>query len=261
MRIGFYQYRPLFGKPQRNGEKVIDRLRAVRADLMVLPELAFTGYYFSGRAELRALAEEPRSSALVRSLVALCRDRGFHLVTGFAERARDKVFNSALLIGPRGLRRTYRKLHLFNEEKRWFDAGDTEVGVDTVRGARVGMMVCFDWVFPELARTLALRGADVICHPANLVLEHAQQTMLTRSLENGVFSVTANRFGRDRRPHGALRFTGRSQIVGPRGDLLYRAPAQREVLHVHDIDPSNARDKKITPRNRLLKDRRPEFYA
>jgi predicted amidohydrolase len=261
MRVGFYQFRPLFGKPDHNCRKVVDRLARVRADLIVLPELAFTGYLFRDRAEVRALAEDPRRSGIVQSLVALCRRRRFHLVTGFTEKARDKYFNSALLLGPRGIRRTYRKLHYFMDEKRWFDEGDKDLAVDRVGGTRIGMMICFDWVFPEVARTLALAGADVICHPSDLVLGHCQQAMLTRSLENGVFSVTANRFGTDRRPHGEVRFTGRSQIVGPRGELLYRAPSQREVVHVMEIDPARARDKAITPRNRLLRDRRPEFYA
>ncbi|MHC4319950.1 MAG: nitrilase-related carbon-nitrogen hydrolase [Planctomycetota bacterium] len=261
MRIGFYQFRPLFGKPDHNCRKVIDRLSQVRADLIVLPELAFTGYLFKDRAEVKALAEDPRRSGLVQSLVALCRRRGFHLVAGFAEKARDKYFNSALLLGPRGIRRVYRKLHFFMDENSWFDPGDKELGIDRVRGARIGMMICFDWVFPEVARTLALAGADVICHPSDLVLGHCQQAMLTRSLENGVFSVTANRFGTDRRPHGEVRFTGRSQIVGPRGELLFRAPAQRDVLHVMKIDPARARDKAITPKNQLLKHRRPDFYA
>jgi predicted amidohydrolase len=261
MRIGFYQFRPLFGKPDHNCRKVVDRLRTARADLIVLPELCFTGYLFRDRAEVKALAEDPRHSGIVGSLIALCRKRGFHLVAGFAEKARDKYFNSALLLGPRGIRRTYRKLHFFMEENRWFDPGDKELAVDRVNNVRIGMMICFDWVFPEAARTLALAGADVICHPSDLVLGHCQQAMLTRSLENGVFSVTANRFGTDKRPHGEVKFTGRSQIVGPRGELLFRAAAQREVLHVLKIDPARARDKAITPHNQLLKDRRPKFYA
>jgi predicted amidohydrolase len=260
MRVGFYQYRPLFGQPDRNGRKVLERLKSIRADLVVLPELAFTGYLFRNRAELAALAEEPARSLLVQSLVDLCRARKLHLVAGFAEKARDRVFNSALLLGPRGIRRTYRKLHLFNEEKRWFDPGDTPLDVDRVAGVRVGMMVCFDWVFPEVARTLALQGAELLAHPSNLVLDYCQRTMIGRSIENGVFTVTANRFGEDRRQHGSLRFTGRSQITGPRGELLAHAPSQREVLEVVKIDPARARDKKITRRNHLLRDRRPEFY-
>ena len=260
MRVGYFQFRPLFGQPGVNCSRVIRALRRTRADLIVLPELPFTGYYFADRSEAKAMAEAPRRSTIVESLIALCRDRGFHLVTGFAERSRDKVFNSSLLIGPRGLLHVYRKIHLFNEEKRWFDPGDVPLGVKSVRGVRVGMMICFDYIFPEVARTMALKGVDLLAHPSNLVLPHCQAAMLTRCLENGVFAVTVNRYGADRRPHGSVRFTGKSQIAGPRGELLHRAPAQREEICVRVIDPAEARRKMITPRNHVLLDRRPEFY-
>ncbi len=260
LKIGFYQFRPRFGQIQKNLQKVVSTLREVSADLIVLPELAFTGYYFQDRAETQTLAEDPKSSATVASLIALCKARDFFLVTGFAEKQRDKVFNSALLLGPQGLIHTYRKLHLFNEEKNWFDPGDTSLSVQSVHGGRIGMMICFDWIFPETARTLAALGADVICHPSNLVLSYCQSAMITRCLENNVFAVTANRFGADVRPHGTLRFTGQSQIVAPKGKLLHRAPAQREALFVTEIDLSLARDKTITGLNHLFDDRRPKFY-
>jgi len=260
MRVGYFQFRPLFGRVQHNLNTVLKALAGVDADLIVLPELAFTGYYFTGREEAMALAEDPAQSPIVEALTALCRARDLHLVTGFAERRRDKVFNSAVLIGPTGLQHVYRKLHLFNEEKHCFDPGDTPLSVQSVRDACIGMMVCFDWVFPEVTRILALQGADIICHPSNLVLGFCQQAMLSRCLENRVFAITSNRFGADKRPQGELRFTGRSQIVAPGGRLLQRAHAQRQALFVTDIDPAEARDKAITPLNDLLRDRRPEFY-
>jgi predicted amidohydrolase len=122
------------------------------------------------------------------------------------------------------------------------------------------MMVCFDWAFPEVTRSLVLQGAEIICHPSNLVLTFCQQTMLTRCLENHVFAITTNRYGADTRPQGSLRFTGKSQIVAPGGLLLNSAPAQRDALAIVDIDPADARSKMITPLNDLLGDRRPECY-
>lgn len=260
MKIGFYQYRPLFGRVNANLNKVLKKLEGIEADILVLPELAFTGYYFQDRTEALRLAEDPRDSATVHALMELCSRNDFHLVTGFTERDGDRVYNSALLIGPDGIEHTYRKLHLFNEEKFWFDSGDIPLSVQQVRGAQIGIMVCFDWVFPEVTRSLALQGAEIICQPANLVLAYCQQTMLTRSLENRVFSVTCNRFGADTRPQGELKFTGRSQIVAPKGDRLESAPSQREALVVVDIDPTLAHDKHITKHNDVLADRRPEFY-
>lgn len=261
LRAGFYQFRPSFGRVRANVDRVVRALAQVEADVIVLPELAFTGYHFRDRDEVLALAEDPGNSPTVEALTALCRERDFYLVTGFAERRLDKVFNSALLIGPQGLMHVYRKLHLFNDESLYFDTGDTPLAVQEVRGARLGLMVCFDWVFPEVARLLALAGADVLCHPSNLVLGFCQQAMLTRCLENKVFAVTTNRYGADRRPHGTLRFTGRSQIVAPGGRLLHRAASRREALFVTEIDPAQARDKKITARNDLLADRRTDHYS
>ena len=261
MRIGYFQFRPTFGKVSQNLLKVTSALRGAEADLIVLPELAFTGYYFRDRSEVVALAEDPDDSPVIDCLHALCREKRMYVATGFTEKRRDKCFNSAVLIGPEGVIHVYRKMHAFLHEKDWFDPGDTLPQTFLIKDARVGMMVCFDWAFPEVARVLALRGADIICHPSNLVLSHCQSAMLTRCLENGVFAVTANRFGADKRPHGELKFTGRSQVVTPGGKLLHRGPPQRQELFVAEINPADARDKHITKLNDLLGDRRPEMYA
>ena len=261
MKVGFYQYRPVFGNVSQNLNKVVTKLDNIQADLIVLPELAFTGYYFKDRSEVKTLAEDPARSTTVDALSALCKKGKFHLVTGFTEKAKDKYFNSALLVGPKGVEHVYRKIHLFNEEKIWFDDGDIPLQVNSIGNVRIGMMVCFDWIFPEVTRVLALQGADIICHPSNLVLGYCQQTMLTRCLENKVYAITTNRYGYDKRPHGNLRFTGHSQIVAPGGKLIYRARSQRDELLVMDIDPMLARDKSITPLNEVLRDRRPQYYS
>jgi predicted amidohydrolase len=259
-RVGFYQFRPLFGRPEANFRKIAGRLVEAEADLIVLPELPFTGYLFRDRRELLEMSEEPGRSSIVKRLMVLCRERGYYIVTGFAERAGDKCFNSSLLIGARGIIRTYRKVHLFNLEMGMFDPGDLPFAVSRIRGVRVGMMICFDYIFPEAARALALQGAELLAHPSNLVLQHCQRVMPTRCLENGLFSVTANRFGEEKRPHGSLRFSGRSQIAAPGGEVIHTAPARQEQLYISDIDPRAARKKMVTPNNHLLKDRRPEFY-
>jgi predicted amidohydrolase len=261
LRIGYFQFNPLFGKVNYNLRKVIQKLNNVSADIIVLPELAFCGYYFKDRNEVKSLAESVNQSSTLNSLKALCRQQDFYLVTGFAEKALDKYFNSALLIGPEGLLYVYRKLHLFNQEKNWFDQGDTPIEVHVIRGIKLGMMICFDWIFPEVMRVLALKGADIICHPSNLVLNYCQNAMITRCIENNMYAITANRFGKDKRSHGVLNFTGRSQIVAPKGKLIHRAYAQREELYLAEVDVMQARDKSITPHNHLFNERRPEFYS
>ena len=260
IRVGFFQFRPIFGKVQHNLDKVINTLKNASADIIVLPELPFTGYYFKNREEVISLAEEVTKSSTVETLIKICHERDFYLVTGFAEKSGDKYYNSSLLIGPEGVVHTYRKLHLFNEEKNWFDPGDIPLQINEIRGIKIGMMICFDWIFPEVFRVLSVMGADLICHPSNLVLTYCQQTMISRCLENAVYAITANRFGADKRPQGEIAFTGKSQIVAPKGDLICKAPSKKEVLYLRDINIELAKDKMMTPLNNIIKDRRQEFY-
>ena len=260
LRVGFYQFRPLFGKVARNRDKILRTLERVEADIMVLPELAFTGYYFADRAELTKVAEDPSESPTLSALSDLCRRKQMVVVSGFAEKNKNRIYNSAVLIGPKGLIHIYRKIQLFFKEKEIFEPGNIPLQIHDVKGIRLGMMICFDWIFPEVTRILALLRADLICHPANLVLSYCQEAMKTRCLENGIFAITANRIGADQRPHGTLKFTGNSQIIAPKGDLIYRARSQREEVYISEIDPQQARDKNMTEFNNLFTDRRPDFY-
>ncbi|MEE9614292.1 MAG: nitrilase-related carbon-nitrogen hydrolase, partial [Thermodesulfobacteriota bacterium] len=171
------------------------------------------------------------------------------------------VYNSCVLVGPGGFIGLYRKGHLFWNEAMWFTPGDTPLAVYDIGKARVGLMICFDWLFPEAARRLALDGADIICHPSNLVLPHCPAAMITRCLENRVFAITANRVGCEQRRRGAkLRFRGQSQVVAPDGKILYRASETREAMSLVEINPRKARNKRMTPKNDIFKDRREDLY-
>ena len=260
MQVGYFQFRPLFGKPGQNCKKIVAAINDVDADLLVLPELALSGYYFADRAETIHYAEDPANSPRLDTLCELMHQKQMHMVIGFSEKQDEQCFNSAALIGPNGIEHIYRKIHLFNEEKFCFDDGNIPFTVNTIKGARIGIMICFDWAFPEAMRTLAVRGAQLICQPANLVLTFCQETMFARSIENRVFIITANRYGEDKRPQGTLMFTGKSQLVAPGGRLIRRAVSQRDEIYVADIDPSLADNKKITEHNDLFLDRRPELY-
>ncbi len=261
MKVGFYQFEPLFGKPDENCQKILTALAEVDADLIVLPELALSGYYFKSKPEALAYAEDPQNSPRLDAIATLAKKRNMYLVIGFAEKCEGQCYDSAALIGPNGIEHIYRKVHLFNTEKFCFEPGDTPFIVNEIFGIKIGLMICFDWVFPEVVRTLALQGAEIICHPCNLVLTFCQQTMLARCIENKVFAISTNRYGQEQRSaKDQLHFTGNSQIVAPGGKLLHRATAQSEVLFITDIDPSLANNKMITEHNHLFDDLRPEFY-
>lgn len=271
LRAAALQTRPLFGDVEGNARRALalaDRV-APKAALYVFPELALSGYAFVSRAEARALAETPNArreaeAPGLSAIAAWARARRVHAVVGFPERASGgRVFNSAALIGPDGrVKDVYRKLHLFDTEKLWFAPGDRAPRVTRVGPARVGMLVCYDWRFPEIARVLALAGADVIAHPSNLVVPAlAQQAMRVRALENRVWAVTANRVGEDVRPGSTIGFTGRSQVVDPSGRVVAAAGPRATRALVADLDLARARDKRFTARNDLVRDRRPEFYG
>ncbi len=259
MRAAYVQMTPRFGAVSYNREALCARVASTEADLVVLPELCVTGYQFKDRKEATALAE-PAEGATAMALWTVCRQHRRYAVVGIAEKDRGRLFNAALLVGPRGLLGTYRKTHLFWDEPDWAEPGDTGLQVWETEHCRLGVMICFDYAFPEAARTLALAGAEVIAQPSNLVLPLCQQVLPVRALENRVFTVMANRCGVEARAHKELRFTGGSQIAGPDGAVLARAPAEGDHAAVVQIDPALARDKRVTPRNDVLADRRPEHY-
>jgi predicted amidohydrolase len=261
MRVGFVQFCPRFGKRDHNLKWVEEMIRGTEADLLVLPELFNSGYLFLFKEEVARAAETVPAGPTTQLLLRLARETNMHLVGGLAERAGGRLYNSAVLASPRGWVRTYRKSHLFVDEKAFYHPGDTGFLVFDIGEARVGLMICFDWIYPESARVLALKGADIICHPANLVLPFCQSAMVTRCLENGVYAITANRTGTETRGDNSLTYSGMSQITGPQGDILAQAGATEDAVVVVEIDPLRARDKMVTERNDLLADRRPELYG
>ncbi len=261
MKVGYVQFNPRFGEVKANLSCVVEKLSVINADLLVLPELFATGYQFVSQEEVSGLAEEIPSGITTQTLTKLCRDKGFYIAAGLAEKAGDSFFNSAVLIGPEGFCGVYRKTHLFAQEKELFSPGDTGFKVFDIGKARLGLMICFDWFFPESVRSLALEGADIICHCANLVLPHCPDAMVTRCVENRVFAITANRIGSEERGgKKRLTYIGKSEIINPEGKIITRAGEKDEEIKVVDIDPLLARNKQVNSYNHIFSDRRPDLY-
>ncbi len=258
MKIGFIQFAPALGKREKTMQKLTGLIgRAGDADLLVLPELCNSGYNFSGYEQAWDTSEETTKSLFIEYLVSKCKELNLYIATGFNERDRNNLYNSAVLVGPEGYVGKYRKIHLFMNEKDFFKPGNVGLPLFDVRSLRVGLLVCFDWIFPEVWRILALRGADLICHPSNLVLPGlAQKAVPIHALTNRVYTVTANRTGTE----GDLTFTGLSTIADPYGNTILQASQTKEEIGVVEIDPALARDKMVTSRNDIFKDRRPGCY-
>jgi len=260
MRIAFFQYSPFFGEPEEN-------LNLIRAnvpktdsiDILVLPELALTGYTFKNYEEAYSLSEEVGGKS-TGELVDLAGEYNLMMAVGFLEREGKNLYNSAVLVDGNGIVGVYRKIHLFREEKNIFETGDKGFPVFSVLGVNVGLLVCFDWIFPEAMRTLALKGAEIILHSANLVLPYCQHAAITRAIENRVFIVLANRTGVENRFGIRNKFTGGSEIINPKGKVLLRVGKNDKGIFSIDIDPEEARNKFVTELNNIFEDRKPEFY-
>lgn len=264
MKVAALQFAPVRASVDGNVERMRALARDIRADLLVIPELASTGYFFTSDEELRTLAEKPESGLFCGWVRALAADRSMVVVAGFAELADDgRLFNAAITALPDGSWSVYRKTHLFYKEHLVFAPGNSGFTVVEWNGVRIGTMICYDWRFPEATRTLALRGADIIAHPSDLVAaKHLWgPTMRTRALENKVVVVTANRCGVEEHEGERLEFSGESQITAMNGRVLAEAGPADECIIVAEIDPLATRNKRFNEFNDILSDRRPDMYA
>lgn len=207
----------------------VERAAAAGARLVVFPECALTGYAFPDEAAARAAAIEVGGPEVAR-LAELARAHAAWIVTGALERADGRLFNAALLIGPDGLALHYRKLHLpFLGCDRFVTHGDRPLSVATTPLGRIGLSICYDGSFPEAARVLKLRGAQLIVLPTNWpeaanVSRRFQS--IVRAFENHVNYVACNRVGSE----GGFRFPGDSKIVDFSGRVLAQAGDGEELL-------------------------------
>lgn len=265
MRIALAQINPRLGRFAQNLENtaaVIHEARLRDSHLVAFPEAALTGYAFRSREE--ALELLPGDLA-ERAVDIVSRSCGESLVLlGLIEGEGEEIFNTVLLISSKGLVARYRKAHLpYLGVDRFVTPGpEPPLVVDTPFG-RLGVLICFELRFPEVARVLALKGADIIFNITNWPQgAEANATFIgrTRALENRVFLASCNRCGMER----GVQFIGRSQVVSPEGRILAKAGPGEEILYA-DIDVSLARDKSVIKQPgeyemHLFRERKPHLY-
>lgn len=263
VRVAVVQFCPLFGQPQQNLATMLALLDAARsAQVVVFPELATTGYFFQSRQEVQQFAE-PADGPTLRLLHSEARWRRQVLIVGFPELWNGRLYNAAAILLPEAQQAVvYRKTHLFYKEKLCFDPGDT--GFFVVREPSLdlclGVMICYDWRFPEAARTLALQGAELIACPSNLVTDAWEMVMPVRALENKVYLAVANRTGSEQRNGETLCFRGKSCIYSYNGAVLCQAGAEETTVLFADIEPARTRHKGFDPLDDIFADRRPQYY-
>lgn len=245
-RIAAVQCDPRRGDLRGNRERMLQRLEeaaASGAQLVVFPECALSGYVFDSAEEALPFAETVPGET-TETFAAACRRLNVYAVVGLLERDGDTLYNSAFVVGPAGLIANYRKCHLpVLGIDRFVGSGDALPLIE-LPFARIGILICYDIRFPEAARALALRGADVIVVPTNWPegAESAPEFLTrARAWENRVYVVACNRVGVEQ----GVRFIGRSQIVSPGGAFLAQAEGDTETIVMAEIEPAQARQKKL----------------
>jgi predicted amidohydrolase len=247
-------------------ERAIRQAALQGAQVVVLPELVQSGYLFADRFEALSLAETTDGPVL-QLWQALARELNLVIVGGFCERLPgDELANSAAMIDANGLRAVYRKAHLWDAEKDIFTAGDAPPPVvETVHG-RLGMLICYDLEFPEWVRLPALAGADLLCAPVNWPDGPRPQTerpaevlrVQANASVNRMFIAACDRYGHER----GVGWVQGSVIVDADGYPL-AGPAEQggEQMLLATLNLAEARNKRISARNDLHRDRRPQLYG
>ena len=246
----------------------IEEAAAAGAKLLVLPELCTTGYMYESREQAFDLAEVIPSGPTVQAWIDAARRHDVYIAGGMAEQEGVDLFNSVALVGPEGHIGTYRKNHLWGEEKLFFEPGNLGMPVFHTRIGRIGMVICYDGWFPELYRLAALQGADIICNCTNWVPQAstpanslAMPNILAMAAAhcNRLNIICADRCGSER----GQDFIGQSVIVGPNGWLLAGpASATEDTILYADVNIRRTRiGRQMGSFNNIVGDRREDVYS
>jgi len=264
--VASVQMEPRVGYKTENVARSIDlieRAAAAGASLVVLPELSNTGYVFASRAEAFSLAESIPDGSTTQAWIDTAIRCKVHLVAGIAEREGDRLYNSAVVVGPSGWLGIYRKMHLWGDEHLFFEAGDKGLPIFHTEFGRLGVVICYDGWFPEMYRVLAMQGVDIVAMPTNWVPMPGQLTSqpamantlaMANAHSNALNIVCANRIGIER----GQPFIGQSLIVGAQGWPV-AGPASRdaeEVLYAQIDLKASRQARHLNSFNNVLRDRR-----
>src|SRR5579883_669837 len=264
-RAAAIQFDPALGEKEQNIQALLGLAKEAAqngAKLIVLPEMATTGYCWISREEVAPYVE-PIPGPTTDRFSQLAATYDCYIAVSFPEvdPATSVYYNSMVLIGPKGLVGTYRKIHSYISEPRWARDGDLGFPVwDTPLGRLAGI-ICMDAEYFESARLPALHGADVILFPTNWLEEKSPSSWwMARAFENGVYIIAANRADRERE----VQFSGGSCILNPDGTIQAYLDDGVGIVY-GEVDLRRCRDKSWGDAYRVegnrLADRQPGEYV
>jgi predicted amidohydrolase len=230
------------------------------ARLVVFPECMNSGYLFDSREHCAQLAE-PVNGRYVRAMAELAKKHRLHIASGLTEldTASGRLYNSGVLLDARGeLVLHYHKQFLATHDQNWFEFGNKGCPVADTELGRIGLLICFDGRIPEIARSLALQGAEIIVDMANFfAMDQAEMWVPARAFENGVWLVAATKAGVER----SIYYPGGSMIVSPSGDVVAKMPYDTHGVIAAEIDTAAAAYKRWPSGGDKFADRLPQRYG
>jgi len=234
MRLGFFQFDCKRENREKTLEKIWNRLQGESFDLLVLPELFSTGYFFSGPQEALKESEEIPGGPTTRFLADLAREFAAYIIGGIAEKGEARAYSSAVVAGPEGYIGHHRKINLTGWEQKIFTAG-RGINIFQLGQVRVGVALCYDLWFPELTRVFLEQKVQLICHPANFGGPMSPVISRARAIENVMAVITANRTGTEKGPEGEETFRGESMVIDQEGAIKIQA-GKAEELQIIDLE-------------------------
>jgi predicted amidohydrolase len=207
----------------------VQRLVNNQVDLVVLPELFSTGYYFDSATKLKEISEEIPYGYTTGRLIKIAKAANCHIVGAIVEKEAGKLYITAVLTGPGGYIGKQRKRHLTDHETKYFTPGDSSE-VFKVLGCKIGMIICFEGWFPESSRELTVKGAQIICHSMLTCQQKTMDIMRVRAIENKVFMVVANSISTEMLGYDSVTFRGDSRIIDYNGNILINAGKDEKLI-------------------------------
>ncbi len=268
VKVAVVQFEPKLGEVSLNQDKIVELVGKAfdqGARLVVAPEMANTGYIFESKEDAAQYAESVPGGPMVQALEKAAAGKNGYVVSGLMESDGDKLYNTAVLVGPEGYIGKYRKTHLWDVDKTFYEPGDLGFPVFDLPFARIGMCICYDQTFPEVSRIYAMQDVDIICSPTSWVVipglaipEDPTWSYIARTQAqvNGLYMLCADRIGTER----GVTFGGSSCIVGLMGFLGGPASGDKEEILATELDIAAGRVKMLSAVNHLLNDRRTDLY-
>ncbi|MFW9963266.1 MAG: nitrilase-related carbon-nitrogen hydrolase [Candidatus Sifarchaeia archaeon] len=234
MRLGLAQMELKLGDIDYNVKKAKELLDAAKnnhVDVLVLPEMANSGYYFDSYKDVMMSSEKIPSGSLSKELIKWSKKGGL-VVAGINESSEKGLYNSAAVMANGTHLGTYRKHHLYGPEKEWFLKGPIEPQVFRYHELAFSVVICFEWNYPERIRSAARKGSKLILHPVNSSNYRWRDAMKTIAINNSVFTASANRVGSE----GDCTFSGESSIIDPTGEIILKMDSQSHQVEWIDIE-------------------------